>query len=66
MKNLGKYRWMVPSGLGAQLFVRLVVTDEAGNVSQADSQPVVLDLTPPKVRVIGLENEARTPGPGLN
>jgi hypothetical protein len=66
LKNQGKYRWPVPSGLASQLYVRMVVTDEAGNTTQADAPPVMLDLTQPKVRVLGLENEPRSGGTGIN
>jgi hypothetical protein len=55
MKNTGSYRWSVPPGVGPQIFVRLAVSDEAGNVAQCDAPPVKLDLTQPKVHVLGVE-----------
>ncbi len=57
LKNQGKYHWPLPAaGLGPQVYVRMVVTDQAGNVGQCETeQPVALDLVLPKVRVLGLE-----------
>jgi hypothetical protein len=55
VKNNGCYRWTVPQDVGPQLFVRLEVTDRAGNSCRCDlQQAVVLDLSRPKVRVLGI------------
>jgi hypothetical protein len=42
--NNGKYRWYLPREVGSQAFVRMVVTDMAGNMTRCEtSQSVALD-----------------------
>jgi hypothetical protein len=58
LRNDGSYRWSVPRGAGPEFYVRLEVSDRAGNVTRCDSsQPVVLDFSHPKGRVTGVAGE---------
>jgi hypothetical protein len=64
IKNSGCHRWVVPPDVGAQIFVRLEVTDRAGNSCRCElQQPVVLDLSRPKVRVLGIAASSPRPTP---
>lgn len=55
LKNDGNYRWQLPPGLQGEIFVRLDVTDRAGNTTHCEaSQGSFMDLTRPKARVIGI------------
>jgi len=55
LRNDGSYRWMMPTSLGAEIYVRMEVTDRAGNVADCQTpQPVVRDPMRPKAHVIGL------------
>src|SRR5262249_38731269 len=60
LRNDGHYRWTVPGDLGAHAYIRMVVTDQAGNVAQCEtSQPVPLDdLSRPRGRVVGVTTAA--------
>jgi hypothetical protein len=49
LKNDGAYRWPVPRDAGAEFFVRLEVSDRAGNTTVCESpDKVVLDMSHPK------------------
>lgn len=63
LKNDGQYRWIVPADLGAQAFLRLAVTDQAGNTSYGETpQPVALDDgSRPRVRVTGVATTTLPP-----
>jgi hypothetical protein len=53
--NLGNHRWNVPNGVGTEVYVRLEVTDRAGNVSHCDTPtPVQIAAPRPKVRVLNV------------
>jgi hypothetical protein len=55
LRNDGSYRWTMPGNLGNEIYVRLEVTDRAGNVAGCQTpQPVVRDPLRPKAHVIGL------------
>jgi hypothetical protein len=56
VKNDSRYRWLVPQEIGPLSFVRLVVTDRAGNKTLCETpQAVALDdMSRPRARVIGL------------
>ncbi len=55
VKNDGVYRWTIPRDLGPQVFFRVEVTDQAGNLAQDVSrQPVVIDVTEPRATVVGV------------
>jgi hypothetical protein len=53
--NLGNYRWNVPNGIGSEVYIRLEVSDRAGNVTRCDtSSPVQIAAPRPKVRVLNV------------
>lgn len=53
--NTGNYRWVMPKGIGPEIYVRMDVCDRAGNVARCEAtQPVVLDSSRPKARVLGI------------
>lgn len=55
LRNDGVYRWMMPASVGAEFYVRMEVSDRAGNIAECQTtQPVAKDPTRPKARVIGL------------
>ncbi len=68
IKNEGIFRWPVPRDAGQEFYVRLDVTDRAGNTTRCESpQPLVLDLARPKARVLGAASGApRSAPPGGN
>ena len=54
VKNDGVYRWTFPHD-ASQFFVKVEVTDLAGNVARAESaNPVQLDMTEPRATVLGV------------
>jgi hypothetical protein len=54
-RNDGVYRWSVPREAGPELFFRLEVIDLAGNVARCElAEKVVMDMSRPKARVIGV------------
>jgi hypothetical protein len=65
LKNDGSYRWSAPGDAGAAAYLRLVVRDQAGNVTHCETlQPVALDdLSRPRGRVLGVSTQPR-PGAG--
>lgn len=55
IKNDGVYRWNFPRDLGPQFFLRVEVTDLAGNLARADTpNAILLDMTEPHAQVIGV------------
>ena len=60
IKNEGHYRWSVPNDAGSQAYLRLVVTDRAGNSMHCDTpQPVLLDdMSRPRGHVVGVTTSA--------
>jgi hypothetical protein len=55
VKNDGQYRWSAAPELAAPFFVRVDVTDQAGNCTRCDStEPVALDFSRARVRVLGV------------
>ncbi len=55
VKNDGTYRWNVPRDAAAQFFVKVEVTDLAGNTARAESSnPIVLDTTEPRATVVNV------------
>lgn len=53
--NNGVYRWRVPANTPYQVFLRLEVTDVAGNVGEfITREPVLVDLQMPEVKINGL------------
>jgi hypothetical protein len=54
-KNEGVYRWTLPPDIGGQVYLRLEVSDRAGNVGRAElQQPVMLDAAKPRVKVLAI------------
>jgi hypothetical protein len=60
LKNDGHYHWAVPNDVGSQAYLRLVVTDRAGNSTHCDTpQPVALDdMSRPRGHVVGVTTSA--------
>ncbi|MCI0377286.1 MAG: hypothetical protein L0215_06760 [Gemmataceae bacterium] len=60
LPNEGHYRWLPVGEVGSHAFVRLVVQDQAGNVTTSETlQPVALDdLSRPRGRLVGLSTAA--------
>jgi hypothetical protein len=58
LRNDGSYRWVIPASFGAEIYVRMEVTDRAGNVTVCQTphpgMPVSRDQAHPKAHVIGL------------
>jgi hypothetical protein len=59
LRNDGSYRWMIPSNFGPEIYVRMDVTDRAGNVTTCQTAPPGMPVapgnsSPPKAHVIGL------------
>ncbi|MFT3878928.1 MAG: hypothetical protein QM703_04620 [Gemmatales bacterium] len=53
--NNGVFRWRVPDNTPYQVFLKLEVTDVAGNVGQfITREPVLVDLQMPEVKILGL------------
>ena len=64
VKNDGVHRWAFPRDAGGQFFFKVEVTDRAGNVAHsATSQPVTIDMTEPRVTVVGVTGGAVLPRP---
>lgn len=62
VKNDGMYRWAFPRDAGAQFFFRVEVSDQAGNVSRAETAaPVVLDMAEPRALVVGISGVGAPP-----
>ena len=53
LRNEGNYRWLLPAGIGAEIYVRVEATDRAGNVGLAELRDAI-PLPMPKVRVLGI------------
>jgi hypothetical protein len=52
-ENHGRYVWQMPPEVPYQMFIRVEAIDRAGNIGGQDTpQPVAVDLSQPKVRVI--------------
>lgn len=55
-ENTGRYVWRMPEDLPYQFYLRVEATDRAGNVGTAEtSRPIIVDLSQPKVNVIGVD-----------
>ena len=52
-RNDGSYRWVLPKDQGSEFYVRMDVTDRAGNLTRCEApQPVLVDLVKPKAKVL--------------
>jgi hypothetical protein len=59
VKNDGTYRWAFPHDSTTQFFVRVDVTDTAGNVARVETPtPIVLDMTEPNATVVNISSGA--------
>ncbi|MCS7045364.1 MAG: hypothetical protein NZO58_03305, partial [Gemmataceae bacterium] len=64
VRNDGAYPWPFPRDAGSQFFLRVEVTDLAGNVAFAETpNPVLLDTTEPRATVISVSGLSARPGP---
>jgi hypothetical protein len=55
LRNDGAYRWQAPHDGVGRYFIRMDVTDRAGNLTRCETpEAVVLDLTHPKAKVLGV------------
>jgi hypothetical protein len=60
LPNNGHYRWSVPRNAGTEFYIRMEVTDRAGNVARVEGKhPVYLDLQHPKAHVLGVSTATR-------
>jgi hypothetical protein len=65
-RNDGAFRWMLPREAGQEIFIRMDVTDRAGNLVRCETpQAIFVDMTRPKARVVGIKAGAVRPA-GLN
>lgn len=53
LRNDGTYRWLIPAGVGAEVYIKLEASDRAGNVGKAELQDPVA-MPQPKVKVLGI------------
>jgi hypothetical protein len=53
LRNEGNYRWLIPPGIGPEVYIKLEATDRAGNVGKAELRDPVA-MPQPKVRVLGI------------
>ncbi len=55
LPNTGKYNWIMPSSMPANVYLKLTVRDSAGNIAVAQTQePLLIDLNVPEVNVLGI------------
>jgi hypothetical protein len=55
LRNDGSYRWPLTRELGEDLYIRMEVSDLAGNCTVVQTpQPVVIDRSRPKAHVVGI------------
>jgi hypothetical protein len=56
LDNSGRFVWHLPEGIPFEFYIRVEALDEAGNIGEGRTpQSVKVDLSLPKVRVIGIE-----------
>lgn len=54
IENTGAYSWKLPNRCGPQVYLRIVVRDRAGNVTQSETrEPIQLDVSKPRAQVLG-------------
>lgn len=60
LEHTGRYVWSMPDNVPYKFHVRVEAADLAGNVGTADTpRPVAVDLSQPKVQVLGVEPVAK-------
>jgi hypothetical protein len=61
VKNDGLYRWAFPRDEGSQVFVKIEVSDLAGNSARAETpNAIILDMTEPHASVVGVTGASAT------
>lgn len=56
LENNGRFVWRMPPGVPYQFHVKVEAADKAGNIGNSQTQEMVkVDLSSPKVQVIGVE-----------
>lgn len=61
VKNEGVHRWAFPRDMGNQFWIKAEVADQAGNVSRAETGPVILDMSEPRAAVVGISGATVRP-----
>jgi len=60
LKNDGNHIFNLPPDIGPEFYVRMEVTDRAGNVERCDwPQPIAVDMSRPKARVVRIRAGAQ-------
>jgi hypothetical protein len=60
LPNTGQYAWRLPDHLPPRVFLRLTMSDVAGNKSQAQTdKPELIDLSVPQTKIIHVEANSR-------
>jgi hypothetical protein len=60
--DTGSFDWAVQPGSPAQMYIRVVARDAAGNLGNAElAQPILIDLARPTARIVDVENPQATP-----
>jgi hypothetical protein len=55
LKNDGTYRWDLPKNQGTEFFVKMEVSDRAGNMTRCEAlQPIISDGNRPRAKVVGV------------
>jgi hypothetical protein len=56
LQNTGSYTWRLPSQIPGKVYLKMSITDLAGNTAVAESaEPVTIDLTEPEAKITGLK-----------
>jgi hypothetical protein len=62
MPNASRHNWKLPKELPARVYMRLIVRDQAGNVSEATTpEPITVDLNKPEGILKGISPMVRQP-----
>jgi len=64
LENFDQFIWVVPPDLPPRFHVRVEAVDSAGNrgaAETADADPVIVDRSRPRGRIIGLDPNAKSP-----
>ena len=56
LANTGYHTWKLPSQIPGKVYLKMSITDLAGNTAVAESaEPVTIDLTEPEAKITGLK-----------
>ncbi|GIW78607.1 MAG: hypothetical protein KatS3mg105_0414 [Gemmatales bacterium] len=62
ISNSGRFHWKPATKLQGPVFIRLEVSDQAGNTTRCEtSQPVVLNMSKPKAKIVSVVPRASVP-----